>query len=1092
MGRPKGSTHGQQQCHGCGKHVKNLRRHLAHTTCSNINPNTILPLPAIEQLNTDTPLIIGTQIGYQIQYNTHHTAPVSRNNSIYPKRIIPQNNSNDTSLFNDTPCHDNLSVSVLSVNTQEKEAGSEHKKLRLMNQNIKYTQLDTLNEEQNELQLNYEYTSDNNIDQSSDNSSMQIPEPKELTVGNQNSDNNLITKGNLVIKTDDTIYNRLVSEGFIAYTKIYDVFRRTQVPLYGYDLIIKTIGDEFVKKTIDPINPEFTRRTYLKLLCKKFTTAEPQVHTVHLESKWNDENHSQKRMARDTVEVITFDFKTQLNDLFSDQTIFGDMDNLVVNKNPNDSNSKWLPYNGNGTHIYEVLDGMWYQKHAKLQITDPTTQFLCPIGFYIDASETVVYQRYSFQPLIMFPLILSCKARNNKLSSRVIALIPDLEAKSSAVKLSNKQGGSRYKSVPIRNYHKCFNVGISSFKQCQKEGGFVTFLRLGNDIRQLLIKIPLAFVLGDAKSQDHLCGRFGGHNTSRMCRACHVSFQDSDDTTHKCKWVQHNQFIDTINVALNLDEINKNKRKHACEVLQEHSQHAVINSFDDVDFAGSKGGIFGATPHDLMHAFLEGILKYSTRLFINGFNTSLKAEIDLLVDEIFTDVRSSESKNMPRVNFTKGMTNLTMITADEEVGMALTLLIIGQTQKGKIIFDKRNNGTKEQILEDNELPSTQQFIEVIEILLSFHSWYKSEKPIKWNESHSIEQLLKSVTVLLNKVKFTLPREEGNGWKIQKFHELMHIPYDVNKFGSPKNFDTGIMENRLIHVGKINAKTTQKRGPKIFTRQLGDRIYQQQCFEKAKRCVIKDSEYNEIDDEESISSSDSTFSDVTMHIHKNPITYFVKNKPDYEVRINNMSRAIIKWMTSTPCVIPEMLLKHFEMFLPNNEIAILEVFTEIYHKNEIYRAHPNYRGFGAWFDWCMVKYDMSSIDYKRKQFNVKHNIQTAYPEGYYPAKILCFFKNDNEIKCIIHCCDYKNNSIDDSCLTEKWNLEYKKISSNNKNNRVQVSIPILRVCDLSSIEDRIFVIQETPGEQSILERNMSSSIILIKKKETWASYFTDTQ
>ena len=136
--------------------------------------------------------------------------------------------------------------------------------------------------------------------------------------------------------------------------------------------------------------------------------------------------------------------------------------------------------------------------------------------------------------------------------------------------------------------------------------------------------------------------------------------------------------------------------------------------------------------------------------------------------------------------------------------------------------------------------------------------------------------------------------------------------------------------------------------------------------------------------------------------------------------------------------------------------------------------------------------MSSIDYKRKQFNVTHNIQTAYPEGYYPTKILCFFKNDNEIKCIIHCCDYKNNSIDDSCLTEKWNLEYKKISSNNKNNRVQVSIPILRVCDLSSIEDRIFVIQETPGEQSILERNMSSSMILIKKKETWASYFTDTQ
>ena len=40
-----------------------------------------------------------------------------------------------------------------------------------------------------------------------------------------------------------------------------------------------------------------------------------------------------------------------------------------------------------------------------------------------------------------------------------------------------------------------------------------------------------------------------------------------------------------------------------------------------------------------------------------------------------------------------------------------------------------------------------------------------------------------------------------------------------------------MENRLIHVGK-NAKVTQKRGPKIFTEQLGDRIYEQALFDKA--------------------------------------------------------------------------------------------------------------------------------------------------------------------------------------------------------------------------------------------------------------------
>ena len=43
-----------------------------------------------------------------------------------------------------------------------------------------------------------------------------------------------------------------------------------------------------------------------------------------------------------------------------------------------------------------------------------------------------------------------------------------------------------------------------------------------------------------------------------------------------------------------------------------------------------------------------------------------------------------------------------------------------------------------------------------------------------------------------------------------------------------------MENKLIHVGKINVLTSQKRGPKILTRQLGSRIHEKQCYDKAFR------------------------------------------------------------------------------------------------------------------------------------------------------------------------------------------------------------------------------------------------------------------
>ena len=292
--------------------------------------------------------------------------------------------------------------------------------------------------------------------------------------------------------------------------------------------------------------------------------------------------------------------------------------------------------------------------------------------------------------------------------------------------------------------------------------------------------------------------------------------------------------------------VQKVELKAAQKYLKEPSQHVCVNAFDDIDFAGFPRGIFGCTPHDMMHCFLEGVLKYATRIFIDGFTSRKKAEIDLLVDNMFANFHSSEDPNMPRKNFSKGMTNFTKITADEEAGMAFTLLVLAQTDKGQEIFNNRfdddeldnsddddddENGVS---VEDPNHCTYRDFVHVIEMLLSFHAWYKSKKNINWDEN-TYSLVLESMRAMLKKVKSTLPREEGNGWKIQKFHELLHVPIDVKNFGSPKNFDTGIYENRLIHIGKINGMMTQKRGPKVFTRQLGNRIYEKQSFDKAWRC-----------------------------------------------------------------------------------------------------------------------------------------------------------------------------------------------------------------------------------------------------------------
>ena len=904
--------------------------------------------------------------------------------------------------------------------------------------------------------------------------------------------NNSVPYGEtLLIPPNSNFYQREILPEFSSVFRCYQILHKARVPFYVHDEIISRIGYEIVANGFNPFDCTLKRKAFINELSSKFKTTPPTFIPVHLESHLNDDEHSQQRLLRDEVEVVCFDFLGQIKDLLSDSSLFGDLDNLVVNKGVNAD--RWLPYdNPNTNSIYEVLDGRWYKETVSKSITDSNKQFLIPIGLYIDESQTVTYQRYSFQPLIMFPLILNLKSRNKATSSRVLALIPDLESKSSAMKDTSK-GTQAKKGMAIRNFHKCMDVALDSFKKCQKAGGADCFLRLGDEIQLRQCIFPLAFVLGDAKSQDTISGRYGGHNCPRMCRSCNVSMQESDNPYFLCQKILVNQFSNDTMTYLSKSS-SQQQRRVAYNVLHSNSQHAVINAFWDMDLGANPYGIYGATPHDLMHLFLEGILKYSTKLFVNLYKPKEKAEIDLFVDKIFGLHRSSEKKNMLRTNFSKGITNLTMLTADEQAGIALTILIVAQMDVGRDLLEKQllisdNTNTLEDNIDvDDEFILSRkcnhvEFVQLMEVFLSFHAWYKSTVPLHWNNS-SKEKLHASIVEMLVMIRRYLPRTDGQGWKIQKFHEHLHIANDVDMFGSPKHFDTGVMENRLIYVGKQHAPSIQKRGTKVFTRQLGQRIHLQQCTEKCKNylSLFCTDNYNTTDnnsDNDSEASKDSDISDVSEIAFNKVIT--IKNLPDYSISINN---GIIncRWNTRVKQIVPPLILTYLaNKYVKGTDKYSLDVFTEVTYKGIRYRAHPNYRGGGAWYDWCIVEFEPSVIDTNRFKRDKEMNALPAYPPGCYPAKILAVFYLDTIPHCLIHTCESKIDSKEDSCLTERWYLEYTKVNTKQ--------YPVLRVVRLTTIRDRVYVVQQDPVLYENISEISPKLVVLVKKRSLWPKYFT---
>ena len=70
-----------------------------------------------------------------------------------------------------------------------------------------------------------------------------------------------------------------------------------------------------------------------------------------------------------------------------------------------------------------------------------------------------------------------------------------------------------------------------------------------------------------------------------------------------------------------------------------------------------------------------------------------------------------------------------------------------------------------------------------------------------------------------------------GWKLNKFHELLHIVRCIGMFGPPENWIASHGE-RHIDDCKRPAATAQKQHDR-FTKQVAERLVDQMVIEKAK-------------------------------------------------------------------------------------------------------------------------------------------------------------------------------------------------------------------------------------------------------------------
>jgi hypothetical protein len=425
------------------------------------------------------------------------------------------------------------------------------------------------------------------------------------------------------------------------------------------------------------------RQTFLDKLREKIACPRPVIATVR------------------SHQVPKFNLLEQIIDLLK-SILFDDVDNLCVNLTPSE---RFSLYKATATDSFsEVFASRWYRETHSTFVTDGDLEFLLPLIFYIDETGTDAFQRYPLEPLMFTFAIIRRHMREKSSSWRHAGFVPKVSDYDTSVE-------------GLQMYHDFLAAILSDVKELQANPPTIE-LNLGGMKKRVKLILEVSFVMGDQKSQDKLCGRKNSNNggAGRIHRGCMCSFPHGSNPSTKCQPVSKdildrlrdivfegredsdvNKAIDT-KYPLNVRG-NKGKRKIATKFIERRSRlardilgrtytmHAIENAFDSISFGANQNKIHTATLDDPLHFCNGGMFLYMGQVAYLGMQDKEREALESIVLSQVRGTRSSVRNEYPRGRYSKGFSNMTLLTADEKVGLNFTMLLALHDDKAKTILE---------------------------------------------------------------------------------------------------------------------------------------------------------------------------------------------------------------------------------------------------------------------------------------------------------------------------------------------------------------------------------------------------------------------
>ncbi len=652
-----------------------------------------------------------------------------------------------------------------------------------------------------------------------------------------------------------------------------------------------------------------TEKTYGETLSKKMN---PDVIPVSLQSGRN-------------CYVIAFDVPSMIFDLLNDEA-------LTCSSNMIFSPSADNPFEVelDGEYFDEIDTSLVYQKTFTDLGINTNSQILAPIALYLDELKLDSFGKMGLEPLVMTLLIYNRETRNHHKAHRVIGYLPNLQ------NLFGKLGYSP--DDKANDYHQCLEIIMNRIKRMQRRDGFLWEFKLKEYPDQIFPRrliFPLFYVIGDAKGNDMLAGRFGSRrNTKCIARDCDVPLNICDNPNHRCNFLRSS--VLALKTSDELKELSFRKLKR--------------NAFDGIWFGSQPYGLNAALPPEPLHVFNLGIIERIVESFLSRISKRDIVILDRHVAYNCSHYSKQSDRSYPNMEtFLNGISEATKLSAKEKLArvFVIYLTLLSSEFHDEVVSDAFKYEIKQGSLCRMEYYN---WLKVFEETLLFSAWvYNERHPKIFFKGGRKSSIARRVRKFMQLYKKYAPREEGKGLKLLKFHHLSHLWWVVRLYGSLLNVDGARGECNNQYLAKDVAKTTQ---------QHHETLNYQTAINSYKRDLILkviETSIPETGDEGLIQKRTS---------HSIGGSRFIF-KFDYEKKRGKCSWTSTK-MTKRSCDFSPIAVEAIYQKLKNynggnsrRRIKQIHGFTEFILDDEemsLVRACPKFRGCRDWHDWVKVSWE----------------------------------------------------------------------------------------------------------------------------------------